>query len=89
MLALERAVRRVLNLDEIETRWFSWSKALTALPSLILVHFVVLRAFVCSTWRRTISWRGIEYEIGGRDEVQMLNYSPFQRAMTEPDESVV
>jgi hypothetical protein len=89
MLALERAVRRVLNLDEIETGWFSWSKALTALPSLILVHFVVLRAFVCSTWRRTISWRGIEYEIGGRDEVQMLNYSPFRRAMTEPDESVV
>ena len=89
MVVLERTVRSALVMDVGEIRWFNWPKALASLPSLLLVHFVVLRAFVRSISQRKIVWRGITYEIQGPGEVKMLNYSPFRQATTEPDESVI
>ena len=89
MVVLERAVRSALTVDVGDIRWFNWPKALASLPSLLLVHFVVLRAFIRSISQRKIVWRGITYEIRGAGEVKMLNYSPFREATTEPDESVI
>jgi cellulose synthase/poly-beta-1,6-N-acetylglucosamine synthase-like glycosyltransferase len=88
VLALERAVRGVLTLDKKEIRWFSWPKALSAVPSILLAHLVVLLALVRAAKRRTVNWRGIEYEIRGPDEVHMLNYKPFH-GTTNSGESVL
>src|SRR4051812_42028708 len=46
VLALERAVRSVLTLDQREIRWFSWPKALSAVPAIVLAHLVSLLAAV-------------------------------------------
>lgn len=88
-LVLEWTIRKALAVHEHDVEWFDWAKALSALPSLILVHFVVLRAFAFSVVRRRIRWRGINYEIGIRNDVRMLDYAPFRLASNEPDRSVM
>ena len=88
-VVLESTVRTSLAVQDHELEWFDWKKALNALPSLLLVHFVVLRAFAFSVVRRRIHWRGISYEIRTRNDVRMLNYVPFRLASTEPDQSVI
>ena len=88
VLALECAVRRVLTLDQKEIRWFSWPKALSAVAGVLLAHLVSLLAAVRAVGRRTVNWRGIEYEIRGPDEVHMLNYKPY-RGTSNPGQSVI
>jgi hypothetical protein len=88
VLALERAVRSVLTLDQKEIRWFSWPKALSAMPGIVLAHLVPLLAALRAARRRTVNWRGIEYEIRGPDEVHMLNYKPYHGTIS-PGESVL
>ena len=77
VLAVERAVRGVLTLHEKELRWFSWPKALSAVPSLLLAHLIPLLALARTVTRKTVHWRGIEYEIGGADGVRMRSYAPY------------
>jgi hypothetical protein len=88
VVALEHAVRGVLTLDQKEIRWFSWPKALSAVPSIVLAHLVPLLAAVRAARQTTVNWRGIEYEIRGPDEVHMLNYKPYQ-GTTRSGESVL
>lgn len=87
-LALERAVRSVLTLDQKELRWFSWPKAASAVPGIVLAHLVVLLALIRAAGRTTVKWRGIEYEIRGPGDVRMLNYKPY-RGTANPVESVL
>lgn len=77
VIAVERAVRSVLTLDEKEIRWFSWPKALSAVPGLLLAHLIPLLAFARTVTRKTVHWRGIEYEIGRADGVCMRRYAPY------------
>ena len=88
VLALECAVRRILTLDQKDIRWFSWSKALSSVPGILLAHLILLLAAFRATRRRTVNWRGIEYEILGPDEVRMLNYKPY-RGTSNPGQSVL
>lgn len=88
VFALECAVRRILTLDQKDIRWFSGSKALSAVPGILLAHLVSLLAAFRATRRRTVNWRGIEYEIQGPDEVRMLNYKPY-RGTSNPGQSVL
>jgi hypothetical protein len=88
VVALEHTVRGVLTLDRSEVRWMTWPKALCAVPSILLAHLVPLLALIRAANRKTVNWRGIEYEIRGPDQVRMLNYRPF-RGTTDPGESVL
>lgn len=88
VLAVERSVRRVLTTDEEEVRWFSWPKALSAVPSLVLAHLIPLLAFARTVRRKTVQWRGIEYEIDGANHFRMRKYTPFGHTI-KPDESVL
>jgi hypothetical protein len=58
-------------------------KALTSLPSR-LAHFsrAVLRRHATE-----LVWCGIEYEIRGPDDIQMLNNRPFTTDNVQPDET--
>jgi cellulose synthase/poly-beta-1,6-N-acetylglucosamine synthase-like glycosyltransferase len=85
---LECAIRSVSTLDQGEIRWFSLPKALSAGPGLVLAHLVPLLAALRAINRKTISWRGIEYEIRGPDEVHMVNYTPY-RGANNPRQSVL
>jgi cellulose synthase/poly-beta-1,6-N-acetylglucosamine synthase-like glycosyltransferase len=85
VFAVERAVRGVLTLHEKELRWFSWPKALSAVPSLLLAHLVPLLALARTVRRKTVHWRGIEYEIGGADGVRMRSYAPYGQQIKSGD----
>lgn len=88
VLAVELAVRRVLTMDKKEIEWFSWPKAVSAVPSLLLAHLIPLLAFARTVRRKTVQWRGIEYEIDGADGFRMRKYKPFSQTIRS-DESVL
>jgi cellulose synthase/poly-beta-1,6-N-acetylglucosamine synthase-like glycosyltransferase len=88
VLALERAVRGILSSHQTEFRWFSWQKAFSAAPSILLAHLVPLVAFIRAFSRKTVTWRGIEYELRGPNDVQMLHYRPYGKTVN-PSESVL
>ena len=93
-LVLQRGVNSVLALRALPLapnarRWFSWSKALNAVPSVFLAQLVALRALCGAYLRKRIVWRGIEYEIKAPDEIHMLNYRPFGKITSDPGRSII
>lgn len=88
VMVLERAVRGVLHVDRKELRWFTWQKAISAAPGLLLAHLIPMVALARAATRRTVRWRGIVYEIRGPGDVRMLDYTPFKEQMA-PDRSVL
>ena len=51
-------------------------------------HVIHLGALACATVCRTVSWRGIEYEIRDVEEVRMISYGLFQAPAVSPQSSV-
>jgi len=74
---LEHSMRRVTRLNGPSQRWLSPTVLYKLFPALLLTlvtyPYVLTRAVFC----RRISWRGVEYEIIGRDRVRMIEYRPF------------
>jgi len=50
------------------------------IPAIVLAHVMYPAAALAASLRRRLSWRGIEYEVLGRDRVRRLNYVPFRAA---------
>ncbi len=81
-LAIEQAMQRVLQTNGIASSWMNGRTAVKITPALMLSHLVCLRMLVGVCWRNRVSWRGVEYEIRGQDEVRLLAYRPYEAAPT-------
>jgi hypothetical protein len=46
-------------------------------------------AMLAAPFARSIEWRGITYDIAGRDRIRMRSYHPYQKAGTAPSRSIV
>jgi hypothetical protein len=47
-------------------------------------------AFLRSTFKRRIKWRGVEYSIGAKNEIRMTGYHPFVNTIPdEPEDSLL
>jgi len=89
-LAIESAMQQVLRRNGVESRWMSLKGLVYFFPALILCHFVYFRALIGAHFRTRVSWRGVEYQLSGTNEVRMVNYRPYQSNIEDQDvQSVV
>jgi hypothetical protein len=81
---LERAVYRGRGKP---FRWLTVRSLCRTFPAFLLTHIVYPVAMVQALGRKRISWRGVEYEVLGLQNVRLLEYRPFQaksdQALTE------
>ena len=59
-------------------RWVSLRAFLRAFPAILLTHVVYPVAMIRAYQRKRVSWRGVEYEVRGRQDVRLVEYRPFQ-----------
>jgi hypothetical protein len=91
-LAIESAMQKILrrNRNRAKTSWFSAKRMIYFLPSIVLCHFVYFRTLIGAHFRTRVSWRGVEYELSGTNDVRMVSYRPYQSAIEGQDvQSVV
>lgn len=82
--AIERAMQRVLRTNGVASPWMDASAALKIAPALLLSHVVCLQMLVGVCWRNRVSWRGVDYEIHGHDEIRLLAYRPYVAVPDRP-----
>ncbi len=76
-LAIERAMQRVFRTNQVESPWLNGRAAIWFAPALLFSHLVYLRMLAGVCWRNRVSWRGVEYEIRGINDVRLLAYQPY------------
>jgi hypothetical protein len=76
-LAIERGMQHVLQTNGVESSWMNAKAAMKLAPAMLLAHLVCLRMLAGVCWRNRVSWRGVEYEIQGKNEVRLLAYRPY------------
>ena len=76
-LAIEQGMQRVLQTNGVESSWMNATTAIRLAPAMLLAHLVCLRMLAGVCWRNRVSWRGVEYEIQGKNEVRLLAYRPY------------
>ena len=87
---IEYAMQQVLRGNKVRSKWMSLRALLFYVPSLVLCHIVYFRTLVGAHYRTRVSWRGVEYQLSGINDVRMINYRPYQSAIEGQDvQSVV
>ena len=87
---IEYAMQQVLRSNRVSFGWIKWKAMLYFLPSLVLCHFVYFRTLIGAHYRTRVSWRGVEYQLMGTNDVRMVSYRPYQSAIEGQDvQSVV
>ncbi len=82
---LEHGMRRIVRLNGQCRPWLSPAVFFKLFPALLLTLAVYPLELVRAIFCRRVFWRGIEYEIIGRDQVRMVEYRPF--GLPEPSDS--
>ncbi len=77
---LEISVRRIVRDNGHPIQWHGWRPGLRFLPAMMLTHVAYPYALVTASFRRNISWRGVEYEINGPGRIAMKAYRPYRAA---------
>ena len=65
-------------------RWLTLQNLLRTFPAFLLTHVVYPVTMVQALGRKRISWRGVEYEVRGLQNVRLLEYRPFQAKSDQP-----
>ena len=60
------------------------SKVVVAIALQTIYPFLVIGV----AFRRQVSWRGVDYRIGGRGEIEMLNYAPYSQVPQKDTHSI-
>jgi cellulose synthase/poly-beta-1,6-N-acetylglucosamine synthase-like glycosyltransferase len=76
-LVIERAMQKVFQRNGVASSWLAPDTGLRLAPAFLLSHLVCLQMLIGVCWRNRVSWRGVEYEIRGNDEVRLLAYRPY------------
>ena len=79
-LVIERSMQRVLRLNNVKSSWMNSRVVLRFVPAILLSHLVYFRTLWGAGSKNRVSWRGIDYEIRGINDVHMLAYHPYQVA---------
>ncbi|MCG8648865.1 MAG: glycosyltransferase family 2 protein [Pirellulales bacterium] len=77
ILASEWAIRRITGGNGEAIRWDGVWESLKVIPGMLLTQIVYPCALATALLRSRVVWRGIEYDIRGVGDVQMLNYHPY------------
>ncbi len=89
-LAIELGMQKILRRNGADARWMNWQAVAAFVPALMLCHLVYFRTLIGAHFRTRVSWRGVEYQLSGTNDVRMLNYRPYQAAIEGQDvQSVV
>lgn len=89
-LAIEFAMQKVLRRNGVNSKWMNLWSWIYFFPSIVLCHFVYFRTLIGAHYRTRVSWRGVEYQLSGTNNVRMVNYRPYQAAIEGQDvQSVV
>jgi cellulose synthase/poly-beta-1,6-N-acetylglucosamine synthase-like glycosyltransferase len=75
--ALELGVRRIARLNGLPNRWLHFATLIRLLPAIVLTHVVYTTDLIAACFCRRVSWRGIDYNILGKNHVRMVSYRPF------------
>jgi len=90
-LVIERSMQRVFRLNDVTSPGINGRVALRFVPGIVLSHLVYFRTLWGACSKSRVSWRGIEYDILGLNDVRMVAYYPYQVAARRDEiaESVV
>ena len=75
--AIEVGIRKVLRHTGYSLPPFSLSVFVRLLPGMFMSLAVALTAFLWSCFQKRVSWRGIEYAVGRKGTIRMIEYRPF------------
>lgn len=64
--------------------WLTLGNVLRAFPAFLLTHVVYPITMVKALRRTRVSWRGVEYEVRGGQDVRLLEYRPFKAQSDQP-----
>ena len=85
----ESAIRQTVGDNGEQVRW-SAGAFLRLIPGMLLTQVAYPYALCGALFRRRISWRGVEYDVNGVNNVVMRNYHPYiDRKLVSAHESVV
>ena len=85
---IEKVIRKTLANHGEQIQWTGWQAAAQALIAMLLTQAVYPFALGSALFKRAISWRGVEYQIHGNSQVELVTYEPFTNA-TVTSESVI
>ncbi len=78
LLDIETSIRKIVRLKNEPVRWNMFHATAMLVPAVVLTQ-IIYPVIVCiAVLRRKISWRGIQYQIRGNEDVQLMNYQPFR-----------
>ena len=78
VIILDRRVRQRITVGGGDAPTVSARAVLGLIPAIVLAHVMYPAATIAASCRRRLSWRGIDYEVQGKDRVRRLNYTPYQ-----------
>ena len=87
--SIESAVSRIARLNGQPQRWIRPATVLKLFPAMLLTHFVYLYDLVTASFYHQVTWRGIAYDILGRQNIRMVAYRPYVDAGSQKLTSVV
>lgn len=76
-LVIESGIQIVLKRARVSAKWKSLWAAAKYVPSIMLSHLVYFRALAGASLKKQVSWRGIDYQFLGINEVRMIRYRPY------------
>jgi len=88
-LAIETGMQRVLDNNQMKAKWINKEAIICFFPAIVLSHFVYFKALAGACIRTRVSWRGIEYQVNGINDVRRLNYQPYQSSIENHDTSSI
>jgi len=88
-LIIEKGIQHVLRRNEMKSGWMTTQAWIQFFPAIVLSHLVYFRALAGACFRTRVSWRGVDYQIDGVNEVQRLNYQPYESSIENHDTSSI
>ncbi len=77
IVATEWVIRRTVIRNGEKVSWNGLNAILRLAPSVLLTQVAYPYALSGATFRRCVSWRGIEYDIRGLGDILMRKYQPY------------
>lgn len=87
--AIESAVARIARINGQTHQWMRVSTRLKLFPAMVLTHFIYLYDLITASFHRQVTWRGIVYDILGRQNIRMVAYKPYIHRGSQELTSVV
>ncbi len=82
-LGIEAGMQRVFQRNGVTASWLGIRAVLYYFPAAVLSHLVYFIALIDASFRRKLSWRGIEYSVSSEDKVSMVQYRPYVEGRCE------